>query len=101
MALEIVGEGRERPRLQGLVRAMNEGHRIAFHGAADTDGVVNALARSHCCVSASNFETFGVTLIEAMASGLPVVATPIGRSGRHRYARMRLLGPSGRRACFG
>ena len=78
VALEIVGEGRERPRLQGLVRAMNEGHRIAFHGAADTDGVVNALARSHCCVSASNFETFGVTLIEAMASGLPVVATRSG-----------------------
>lgn len=78
VALDIVGDGKERSRLEKLVRSMNERHRISFCGMLDTDGVVRALARSHCCVSSSNVETFGVTLIEALASGIPVIATRSG-----------------------
>jgi len=76
--LDIVGEGRERRRLESLVSGMKERHRIRFLGSLDTDGVVDALGRSHCCVSSSDVETFGVTLIEALATGLPVVATRSG-----------------------
>ena len=78
VALEIVGDGSERRRLERLVRSLAECHRITFHGAADTDGVASVLGRSHCCVSSSDVETFGVTLIEAIASGIPVVATRSG-----------------------
>ena len=78
VALEIVGDGSERRTLESLVRTMNEEHRIAFYGIASTEGVVSALARSHCCVSSSDVETFGVTLIGAMASGLPLIVTRSG-----------------------
>ena len=78
VVLDIVGDGKERPRLESLARAMQQRHRITFLGSLDTDGVVNALERSHCCVSSSNVETFGVTLIEALATGVPVIATRSG-----------------------
>lgn len=78
VVLDIVGEGHERRRLEALVRRLREGHRIRFLGSLDTSGVVDALRGSHCCVSSSDIETFGVTLIEALATGLPVVATRSG-----------------------
>ena len=78
VVLDIVGDGKERPRLESLVRAMQQRHRITFLGSLDTDGVVKALERSHCCVSSSDVETFGVTLIEALATGVPVIATRSG-----------------------
>ena len=76
--LEIVGDGRDRRRLENVVGEMRQRHRISFAGSLDTDGVAKALERSHCCVSSSDVETFGVTLIEALASGLPVIATRSG-----------------------
>ena len=36
------------------------------------------LEKSDCFVLPSNFETFGVVYIEAMAAGLPVIATKCG-----------------------
>ena len=78
VVLDIVGDGKERPRLESLARAMQQRHRITFLGSLDTDGVVKALERSHCCVSSSDVETFGVTLIEALATGVPVIATRSG-----------------------
>ena len=76
--LEIVGDGAERRRLENVASGLKTGRRIVFRGAVDTAGVVEALRRSHCCVSSSNVETFGVTLIEALAAGIPVVATRSG-----------------------
>ena len=78
VVIDIVGDGNERLRLERLARAMQQRHRITFLGSLDTDGVVKALERSHCCVSASDVETFGVTLIEALATGIPLVATRSG-----------------------
>jgi len=76
--LDIVGDGSERRRLENVVGEMQQRHRVSFLGSLDTDGVANALERSHCCVSSSDVETFGVTLIEALAAGLPVIATRSG-----------------------
>ncbi len=76
--LDIVGDGRERRRLETLVGGMKVRSRIVFHGSLDPEGVVDVFGRSHCCVSSSDVETFGVNLIEALASGLPVISTLSG-----------------------
>ena len=76
--LDIVGDGPEAPRLRRLTRDLELTGRVTFHGARDRLGVRDALWSSHCCVSPSHVETFGVTLIEALATGIPVVATRSG-----------------------
>ena len=76
--LDIVGDGRERRRLETLVSGMKVRSRIVFRGSLDPEGVADVLGRSHCCVSSSDVETFGVNLIEALASGLPVISTLSG-----------------------
>jgi glycosyltransferase involved in cell wall biosynthesis len=51
---------------------------VAFDGTADRAGVAAALARASVFVHASRYETFGVVAAEALAAGLPVVATDSG-----------------------
>lgn len=49
-----------------------------FHGAIPRNEVPNFLRRIHFFVSASIFESFGVSIAEAMAVGLPVICTDSG-----------------------
>jgi glycosyltransferase involved in cell wall biosynthesis len=78
VCLHIVGDGPESPRLQELARRLGIDGNVRFHGLRDRLGVRDILWQSHCCVSSSQVETFGVTLIEALATGIPVVATRSG-----------------------
>lgn len=51
---------------------------VAFDPPADRAGVAAAMARASIFVHASRYETFGVVAAEALAAGLPVVATDSG-----------------------
>ena len=68
--LVIVGEGPERSRLQEL--AGGDG-RIVLSGA--TFEVAAFYRAFDVFVSAARFEPFGLAILEAMAAGLPIVAT--------------------------
>jgi glycosyltransferase involved in cell wall biosynthesis len=51
---------------------------VRFEGPADRRGVAEAMARASLFVHPSPRETFGVVAVEALASGLPVIAADSG-----------------------
>lgn len=69
--LLLVGDGPERPRLEAEARA--RGLDAVFAGMADPAEVPLWYAAADIFVSASTSETQGLTYLEALAAGLPVV----------------------------
>ena len=76
--LIIGGDGPERPRLQELAGELGLEKQVSFRGLMTREQVRNLFQQAHVVVSSSSSETFGVTLIEAMACGIPVVTTRSG-----------------------
>lgn len=76
--LIIGGDGPARTSLEQTTQALPSAARIRFTGVLSREEVRALLWRSHAFVHPSRHETFGVVLIEAMATGLPVVATACG-----------------------
>jgi len=85
-----VGDGPDRARLEAAVRAGQLSHRVRFTGALNQPEVRAELTRADAFVLPSLAEGIPVVLMEAMASGLPCVTTPVngipeliehGRSG--------------------
>jgi len=76
--LIIVGSGAEYDTLKNLIKKLNMEKQIKLYGKAKREEVLNLLQGADSFVLASEYETFGVVLIEAMSCGLPVVATRCG-----------------------
>jgi len=70
--LAIIGEGADRPRLERRVAALGLGGSITLPGYGD---VPNALAAADVFILSSDYEALPAAVVEALASGLPVVAT--------------------------
>ncbi|MBA3362818.1 MAG: glycosyltransferase family 4 protein, partial [Actinobacteria bacterium] len=74
--LVVVGDGKDREALALLTESARV--RVDMHGAQPNERVPSFLAASEVFVSpAVGQESFGIALVEAMAAGLPVVATDI------------------------
>jgi glycosyltransferase involved in cell wall biosynthesis len=76
--LRIAGDGPRRNALAAQARALGVESQVFFLGWVDKEGMLRELGAAGCFVLSSRYETFGVVLIEALASGLPVVATRCG-----------------------
>jgi sugar transferase (PEP-CTERM/EpsH1 system associated) len=77
--LVIVGDGPLRPEVERAVAAAGLGQRVWLAGErADIPHLLSAL---DCFVLPSRAEGISNTLLEAMACGLPVVATEVGGNG--------------------
>ncbi len=76
--LTLVGDGPLREQLEARVAELGLGERVTFAGMVDPSLVGSFLATHDVLVHLSAYETFGITLIEAIASGLPVVVTKCG-----------------------
>ena len=61
-----------------LIDDLGIGDAVALEPAASREGVAAAMRRAGLFVHPSPFETFGMVAAEALASGLPVAATPSG-----------------------
>ncbi|OQY27193.1 MAG: hypothetical protein B6244_11305 [Candidatus Cloacimonetes bacterium 4572_55] len=76
--LIIAGDGPELLNLEKLIVKNNMQKKIELYGLASPLEVKTLMQNANCFVLSSEFETFGVVLIEAMSCGLPVVATRSG-----------------------
>jgi len=74
----VIGDGPQRLRLEELARDLRLGESLRFLGARDdTPELTRALDVAVLC-SLPVVETFPVTLLEALASGVPVASTRVG-----------------------
>ena len=76
--LIIFGDGPESGALRTLCAELGLYSRVSFRGHCPREELAEAYAAADCFVLASRSETFGVAYIEAMAAGLPVIATRCG-----------------------
>ena len=76
--LRIAGSGPLKKELEQLSQELSLTQKIEFLGSLKKYQVYKLLENSDCFVSSSLFETFGVSIIEALSSGLPVIATRCG-----------------------
>jgi glycosyltransferase involved in cell wall biosynthesis len=78
LRLIIIGDGPEKARLNELSYSLGIAAKVQFTGSITPAQVREFLSQTDIFVSASHFETFGVSIVEAMACGIPVVATRCG-----------------------
>ena len=89
-ALVMVGDGKLRGRLQ----AEAAGLPVAFVGfESDRRRLARALASADLYVSAMADETFGISVLEAQAAGLPVIGVASGAMPARVPPGLGLLGP--------
>lgn len=74
--LDLVGDGPSRAELEALARALDLGSHVRFLGYREDVG--SLLACADFFVLSSISEGLSLALLEAMAAGLPVVATDVG-----------------------
>ncbi len=76
--LDIGGDGEQRPELEALVKDLFIQDRVSFLGELSLEQVRESMWHANAFVLPSYVETFGVVLIEAMATGLAAIATSCG-----------------------
>ncbi len=79
VGLFIVGEGRERGRLERMTRRLGLEKHVVFLGhRPDARGLMRS---AHVFIQASAYEGYGRTLIEAALAKVPIVTTDVGIVG--------------------
>lgn len=76
--LNIIGAGSDKEKLQAMIEQAGLKNNIILIGQKNKKQIEDIYQKSDVFVLASRSETFGVVYIEAMACGLPVIATPCG-----------------------
>lgn len=76
--LIIIGDGNQKEELSRQIRYLKMTNQIALLGIKSREEISKLLQQSDCFVLASKSETFGLSYIEAMSFGLPIIATKCG-----------------------
>jgi glycosyltransferase involved in cell wall biosynthesis len=74
----LVGDGPERDNLEELVQRLNLGDRVEFYGVKSREDIAEMMRQADLLALTSYWENQPVVILEALASGLPVVAPGVG-----------------------
>ncbi len=74
----IIGAGEEESNLKKLTAELGLNDKIIFHGYVKHSELLNHYRNADIFVRPSLNEGFGISFIEAMASGLPAIGTNVG-----------------------
>jgi glycosyltransferase involved in cell wall biosynthesis len=75
--LRLAGDGEQRPALEEQVRRLELADAVRFEGAVPHDRMAELYAAADLFCLPSLYEGFPLAILEAMAAGLPVVATRV------------------------
>jgi glycosyltransferase involved in cell wall biosynthesis len=78
LSLDIAGEGPQGPALHQLATACAVADRVRFHGFVDRAQLATLYAEADVFALVSRAESCSMAMLEAMAAGLPVIATKVG-----------------------
>lgn len=76
--LEILGDGPARATFEALARKLGVQEQVAFRGWLPPTTVADRLQEAHAFVMPSDYETYGMAYLEALACGRPVVGCSVG-----------------------
>jgi teichuronic acid biosynthesis glycosyltransferase TuaC len=80
MQLVVIGDGEMAPALRRLAERLGMDSRVVFTGRLGQDALRQYYQAADALVLASSREGWANVLLESMACGTPVVATPVGGS---------------------
>lgn len=78
LVFAVAGVGGELERLQALAQKLGLANHVRWLGGRYGTDLVDAYHASDVYLTTSDYEGFGLTLVEAMAAGKPVVSTAVG-----------------------
>lgn len=73
--LVVMGDGSEKERLLNLTATLNLLKEVVFTGKVPAEEVASRIADSDLVMNLSEYESFGVNIIEAMACRVPVIVS--------------------------
>ncbi|MES2116731.1 MAG: glycosyltransferase [Pseudomonadota bacterium] len=76
--LTIAGDGPELARLRRLAGELDVADAVVFAGALDQDGMASLYRQADAVLNPSLADNMPVSILEALASGVPVVSTDVG-----------------------
>ncbi|MBI1398198.1 MAG: glycosyltransferase [Betaproteobacteria bacterium] len=76
--LFVAGTGPERAALEALARELDVQEAVTFTGRLDRSAIAELLAGTDVVLNPSRIDNAPVSIIEALASGVPVVSTNVG-----------------------
>jgi glycosyltransferase involved in cell wall biosynthesis len=91
MELVVVGESENRAALAALAKRLGCGSKIRFTGRLMGAVLANELNKSDALVMFSNYETFCLTVAEALACGKPVITSRAGGLTDHITAELGIM----------
>lgn len=81
--IHIIGDGKPnyKQQLQTLINSLRLQDRVFLFGAKTQEELKTIYQQANCFVLSSLQESYGIVLLEAMSSGLPLVCTKLSPSG--------------------